>query len=78
MFSTWYFEHERDIVMRRVAVPLLINAIRTTDYGALDLRNDLVSRLHDSARSFEGTVIPLGCHGGFEFAINPATYVTSS
>ncbi len=78
MFGTWYLEHERDVIMRRVAVPHLIDAIHTTDYGALDSRSDLVLRLHESARSFESTVIPLGCRGGFEFALNPATHVTIS
>jgi hypothetical protein len=78
MFDTWYLEHERDVVMRRFAVPHLIDAIRTTDYGALDSRSNLVLRLHESARSFESTVIPLGCRGGFEFAVNPATHVTTA
>ncbi len=49
-----------------------------TDYGALDSRSDLVLRLHKSALSFESTIIPLGCHGGFEFAVNPAVHVSIS
>jgi hypothetical protein len=78
MYSKWFLKHEREAIMRRVAVLRLIEAIHATDYGDFNSRNDLVARLCESAHSFESTVILLGCCGGFEFAITLATPVPGS
>jgi hypothetical protein len=75
MYDKWAMQHHRDVTMRRVAPPLLIDAIRTTDYGDMESRNDLISRLQESVRSYESTAIPLGCRGSFEFAVNTASHM---
>ncbi len=75
MYDKWAEEHDRVVTMRRVALPLLIEAIRTTDYGDFQSRNDLISRLRESIRSYESTAIPLGHRGSFEFAANPAANI---
>jgi hypothetical protein len=72
MYDSWAAEHDRVVTMRRVAVPQLIDAILNTDYGDLDARNDLISRLQESVHSYGSTSIPLGHHGGFEFTVIPA------
>jgi hypothetical protein len=75
MYAKWAVGHDHAFSMRRVAQPLLINAILTMDYGDIVSRNDLIARLRESASSYESTMIPLGHHNNFEFAVNPAAHM---
>jgi hypothetical protein len=58
--------------MNRVALPLLIDAIRTTDYGDFVARDELTLRLRESAHSYESTTIPLGSRGTVQYSVNTA------
>ncbi len=78
LYSKWLREHECAVAKRRVALPLLIKAISATDYGDVDAREDLVSRLWECGHSIKSTAIPLGSCGSFEFPVNPAAHMPIS